>query len=96
MSAIPQDFIQTTARLSEAVTRPFPSSRKLYVAGSRPDIRVPMREIVQTPTRLEHGSEDNPPIYVYDTSGPYTDPAAHIDLLAGLPDLRTRWIEERG
>jgi len=96
MSAIPQDFIRTTARLSEAVTRPFARSRKIYVPGSRPDLRVPMREVSQTPTQTQSGPEVNPPIYVYDTSGPYTDPEARIDLLAGLPDLRGPWIEERG
>jgi len=96
MSAIPESFIQTTARLSDEVTRPFPASQKRYVAGSRPDIRVPMREVSLTPTRTSSGVEENPPVPVYDTSGPYTDPDARIDLMAGLPDLRGRWIEERG
>ena len=95
MSAIPQSFVEATAVLGADVTRPYPHSRKIYVQGSRPDIRVPLREIEQadTPTRL--GSERNPPITVYDTSGPYTDPAAEIDLLLGLAPLRSRWIEER-
>jgi phosphomethylpyrimidine synthase len=96
MSAIPQAFVQKTAELSEEVTRPFPGSRKVYVTGSRPDLRVPMREISLTPTRTSAGLEENPPITVYDTSGPYTDPQARIDLLAGLPDLRAAWIDERG
>jgi phosphomethylpyrimidine synthase len=96
MSAIPDDFVRTATRLSDEVTRPFPASRKRYVVGSRPDIRVPMREITQTPTRTSSDSEENPPIFVYDTSGPYTDPEARIDLLSGLPALRSRWIEERG
>ncbi len=95
MSAIPEAFVQTTARLSDEVTRPFPSSQKVYVQGSRPDIRVPMRVVSQTPTHGQQGIDENPPIYVYDTSGPYTDPAASIDLLAGLPDLRGPWIEAR-
>ncbi|MBL6752257.1 MAG: phosphomethylpyrimidine synthase ThiC [Nevskia sp.] len=82
--------------LSAEVRQPFPRSRKIYVAGSRPDIRVPMREISQTPTRTAHGEEANPPLTVYDTSGPYTDPAVRIDLLAGLPALRAPWIAERG
>ncbi|NTU81436.1 MAG: hypothetical protein HGA45_18990, partial [Chloroflexales bacterium] len=51
-------------------------------------------EQADTPTRL--GSEQNPPLTVYDTSGPYTDPAADIDLLLGLAPLRRRWLEERG
>ncbi|MCU7865647.1 MAG: phosphomethylpyrimidine synthase ThiC, partial [Candidatus Thiodiazotropha sp. (ex Lucinoma borealis)] len=68
MSAIPEDFIKKTATLSEEVTRPFYNSRKVYVEGSRPDIRVPMREINQEPTAASFGEEENPPIPVYDTS----------------------------
>ncbi len=96
MSAIPEDFLQKTAQLSTEVTRPFPKSRKIYVAGSRTDIRVPMREIEQGDTLTSTEAEHNPPITVYDTSGPYTDPEAKIDLLQGLPALREQWIEERG
>ncbi len=95
MSAIPEDFIQKTAHLSEEVTRPFYKSRKIYLEGSRPDIRVPMREISQDPTAASFGAEENPPIPVYDTSGPFTDPERKIDLMQGMPELRTRWIEER-
>jgi phosphomethylpyrimidine synthase len=95
MSAIPQDFIAKTARLSEEITRPFPSSRKVFVEGSRPDIRVPMREVSQAPTQASMGAEENPPITVYDTSGPYTGPEASIDLMQGLPALREAWIEAR-
>jgi len=95
MSAIPEDFIRKTAQLSADVTRPFPNSTRIYVQGSRPDIRVPMREIRQADTPASFGVEQNPPITVYDTSGPYTDPAARIDLLAGLPDVRGSWIAER-
>ena len=96
MSAIPEDFIKKTASLSEEVTCPFYNSQKIYVEGSRPDIRVPMREISQEPTAASFGEEENPPIPVYDTSGPFTDPAQQIDLLRGMPDLRSAWIEERG
>jgi len=95
MSAIPHDFVRKTAQLSEEVTRPFPNSRKVHVTGSRPDIRVPMRELTLTPTQTNQGPEENPPILIYDTSGPYTDPEARIDLLAGLPDIRSGWIVER-
>ena len=95
MSAIPEDFIKKTTQLSEDVTRPFPGSTKVYVTGSRPDIRVPMRQVQQSETAASFGVEKNPPITVYDTSGPYSDPAAEIDLLAGLPDVRKVWIEER-
>ncbi len=96
MSAIPEDFVDRTARLSREATRPFPNSRKIHVPGSRPDIRVGMREISQSDTPASFGVEENPPIPVYDTSGPYTDPDAEIDLLKGLPPLREAWIEERG
>ncbi|MDY6978540.1 MAG: phosphomethylpyrimidine synthase ThiC, partial [Pseudomonadota bacterium] len=95
MSAIPEEFIQKTAQLSDDVTRPFPSSRKTYVTGSRDDIRVPMREVECTPTHTEQGEELNPPIYIYDTSGPYTDPQVTIDLRQGLRDVRANWIAER-
>jgi len=96
MSAIPEDFLTKTAELSESVTSPFPSSRKIYQAGSRPDVRVPMREITQAATQSDRGVHPNPPIYVYDTSGPYTDPETDIDLLKGLASLRAEWIAERG
>ena len=82
--------------LSAEVRRPLPGSQKVYVTGSRPDLRVPMRVIRQSPTTGSFGDEPNPPFPVYDTSGPYTDPDAEIDLLRGLPSVRGRWIEERG
>jgi len=95
MSAIPDEFVKKTAQLSEEVTRPFPNSRKIYVEGSRPDIRVGMRMVDQDDTAASFGAEINPPIPVYDTSGPFTDPDAHVDLMKGLPALRAAWIEER-
>jgi len=73
----------------------YPASSKTYLTGSRPDIRVPLRTILQTATRTEKGEMANPPIPVYDTSGPYSDPDVHIDLKAGLPPVRAKWIEER-
>ena len=82
--------------LSDEVRRPFPGSRRIYVEGSRPDIRVPMRLIEQADTGEGSGAEENPPIPVYDTSGPYTDPVAAINLRTGLPSVRSEWIEERG
>jgi len=94
-SQINQELVDKTNQLSAEVTRPIPGSRKIYVEGSRPDIRVPMREISQSDTRMENGSEENPPITVYDTSGVYTDPDVEIDLLKGLAPLRENWIEER-
>jgi phosphomethylpyrimidine synthase len=95
MSAIPEDFVLKTSKLSAEVTQPFPGSRKIYVQGSRDDLRVGMREIQQADTTTSSGVESNPPITVYDTSGPYTDPEARIDLLQGLADVRGRWIDER-
>ena len=95
MSAIPEEFVQKTSELSEDVTQPFSGSRKIYVEGSRTDLRVGMREIQQADTAASMGAEKNPPITVYDTSGPYTDPEVRIDLLKGLPDVRSAWIDER-
>ncbi|NMG37266.1 phosphomethylpyrimidine synthase ThiC [Azoarcus sp. TTM-91] len=91
-----EQFIATQAKVDEAAIAPLPNSRKIYVEGSRPDIRVPMREISQSDTPASFGAEPNPPIYVYDCSGPYTDPAARIDIRSGLPALRAGWIAERG
>ncbi len=96
MSVIPEAFAGKSAHRLDQVTKPFPASRKIYAEGSRPDIRVPMREVTQTPTHTKRGLEENPPIYLYDTSGPYTDPTVRIDLRAGLPEVRTAWIDERG
>src|SRR5215213_10191245 len=94
MNANPK-FLNATAHVDEAAVQALPNSRKVYIEGSRPDIRVPMREISQSDTPASMGAEKNPPIYVYDTSGPYTDPQARIDIRSGLPALRARWIEER-
>jgi phosphomethylpyrimidine synthase len=96
MSAQPNELLSRTAELSAEVTRPMPGSRKIHVEGSRPDLRVPMREIVLNPTPALFGAEENAPFVTYDTSGPYTDPGADIDLASGLPALRARWIGERG
>ncbi|RAK19214.1 phosphomethylpyrimidine synthase [Anoxybacillus vitaminiphilus] len=74
----------------------FPGSKKVYVEGSRPDIQVPMREIELSPTKTEAGTFENRPVRVYDTSGPYTDPNFHPDIHKGLPQLRKKWILERG
>jgi phosphomethylpyrimidine synthase len=88
--------------LSAALTRePLPGSRKIYVDGTRPGVRVPMREVRQSPTRATGPDgavvlEENPPIVLYDTSGPYTDPDIEIDVRRGLPRLREEWIRARG
>ncbi|MBJ7314149.1 phosphomethylpyrimidine synthase ThiC [Rugamonas sp. CCM 8940] len=96
MNANPK-FLSATAVVDQAAIAPLPNSRKIYVQGSRPDIRVPMREISQADTPASFGFEANPPVYVYDTSGPYTDPDAVIDIRSGLAATpRLPWILERG
>jgi len=99
MSAIADEFLSQTAKINDASVQPFPNSKKIYVQGSRPDIRVPMREITLTDTPLLNDQagavEKNPSVLVYDTSGPYTDPQARIDIRAGLAPVRAAWIEER-
>ncbi|GMU47882.1 MAG: phosphomethylpyrimidine synthase [Candidatus Desulfobacillus denitrificans] len=91
-----EQFVAASAHVDAAAVQPLPQSRKVYVTGSRPDLRVPMREISQSDTPTAMGGEKNPSICVYDCSGPYTDPAARIDIRKGLPALRQQWIEERG
>ena len=78
-------------------TQPFPASGKVYIEGPW-GIRVPMREIRLTPTRsFKTGAvEQNAPLLVYDTSGPYTDPAVTLDIRRGLLPLRLAWIMARG
>ena len=95
MSAIPESFLENTAKLSEEITQPFPSSRKIYIQGSRDDIQVGMREILQVDTPASIGIEENPAIPVYDTSGPFTDPDIEIDLMQGIPSVRDAWITDR-
>ena len=94
MNANPK-FLSATAHVDAAAIKPLPNSRKVYVQGSRPDLLVPMREISQAETPASMGAEINPPIYVYDCSGPYTDPAVNIDIRSGLAALREGWIAER-
>ena len=90
-----EKFIASTATVDEAAIVPLPNSRKIYVEGSRPDIQVPMREISQADTPTSMGGESIPPIFVYDCSGPYSDPNAKIDIRSGLAPLRAGWISER-
>ncbi|MBS3955104.1 MAG: phosphomethylpyrimidine synthase ThiC [Methylomicrobium sp.] len=94
MSAVRQEI--PSATVSSVKIEPYPASEKIYVEGSRPDIRVPMRKINLSDTPAHFGTETNPPLYVYDTSGVYTDPAVEVNLLKGLQSVRTAWIEERG
>ena len=94
MSANPK-FLAATAEVDLAAIQPLPKSRKIYIEGSRADLRVPVREITQSETSAAFGTEQNPSLTVYDTSGPYTDPAVKIDIRSGLAPLRARWIDER-
>jgi len=94
-AAMQEDFIARTNQLSHDVTQAIPGSKKIYVEGSRKDIQVPMREVTQSATSSEFGSEENPPVTVYDTSGVYTDPNVKIDLHKGLAPVRENWIVER-
>ena len=97
MNAKPHDLAQAAQQLSADVTRPIAGARKRYVTGGQhTPLRVPMREIAQADTPTNAGVERNPAITVYDTSGPYTDPDAAIDLTSGLPALRASWIAARG
>lgn len=73
----------------------FEGSKKVYLQGSRSDIRVPVREISLSDTMANGETNRNLPIQVYDTSGPYTDEAYHADLKKGLPPIRSQWIAER-
>ncbi|WP_137818611.1 phosphomethylpyrimidine synthase ThiC [Pseudomonas sp. 2FG] len=100
MTVQQQKNLSESAQVDLQSVQPFTRSQKIYVEGSRPDILVPMREISLdvTPTgfSVEGGGEINAPVLVYDTSGPYTDPAVQIDVRKGLADIRSAWIEARG
>lgn len=88
-------FLNETASLDPEALKSFAKSRKVHVTGSRPDLKVPFREISLSDTPSSFGAEKNPPVMVYDTSGPYTDPDYQIDIRNGLPSLRSQWIDER-
>jgi phosphomethylpyrimidine synthase len=96
MTSKTPSFTATAASVDPAAIQPLPNSRKIYQTGSRPDLRVPFREISLADTPSHFGAEPNPPLSVYDTSGPYTDPTVQIDIRKGLPALRQAWISERG
>src|SRR4051794_624849 len=91
-------FIMSKTSLEEqniSIMSSFPGSKKVYVTGSRSDIKVPMREIELSPTTGTFGEEENLPVRVYDTSGSYTDPNYVVDITKGLPAIRSTWIHER-
>jgi phosphomethylpyrimidine synthase len=83
--------------MAHNITRsPFPNSKKIYVEGKIHPINVAMREIELSPTKLSNGTlEHNPPVTVYDTSGPYTDENSEINIEKGLPRIREQWILDR-
>src|SRR5216683_5307542 len=90
MNANPK-FLAATAHVDDAAIKPLPNSRKVYVGN----LQVPMREVSQADTPSMFGGEKNPPLYVYDCSGPYTDPTVKIDIRSGLAPLREPWIVGR-
>ncbi|MBA1224355.1 phosphomethylpyrimidine synthase ThiC [Stutzerimonas stutzeri] len=96
MSVQSNKNLSESAQVDQQSIQPFPRSQKIYVQGSRPDIRVPMREISLDVTPTDFGGEINAPVTAYDTSGPYTDPNVTIDVRKGLADVRSAWIEDRG
>ena len=79
----------------KTASKTFNGSKKIYLTGSKPEIRVPMREVIQTNSISKEGEHKNLPIYLYDCSGPYTDPDVEIDIEKGLPKLRESWLSER-
>ena len=88
------ETLKKMSNVDESFIKPLPNSKKIYVKGSRKDIQVPMRRITLTDT-IGELAEKNDPVYVYDTSGAYTDPSVKIDLRQGLGNVRSNWIEER-
>jgi phosphomethylpyrimidine synthase len=99
MSVSPTEYVFAQGADSLISREPFPNSRKIYVQGSDPTIQVGMREIRQSATQAGRNgltAEDNPPITVYDASGPYTDPDIALDVRKGIPAIRLPWILRRG
>ncbi|MGH8543527.1 MAG: phosphomethylpyrimidine synthase ThiC [Gammaproteobacteria bacterium] len=95
MNAVPERVSDDIGRLDAEALKPFPNSRKSYAAGRAVDIKVPMRQVTQSPAVTSSGTEPNPSISLYDTSGPYSDPSITIDIRRGLSALRREWILER-
>src|SRR4030095_15946666 len=94
MSAAIKPEVETTSIDND---KPLPNSRRIYVDGKQPGVRVPFREISQNQTRnFDNSLEDNAPVRVYDTSGPWGDPSSGGDVREGLPSLRRHWILSRG
>ncbi len=95
MLKLNKNFKSVDAKVDVEAVKPLPNSEKIYISGSNKSISVPMRKINQEDTSTSMGGEKNPPIYVYDTSGPYTDPKIKIDIRKGLPNIRSTWIKNR-
>ena len=96
MKVISESPLSETASISQESVQPFPSSKKIYIQGSREDIRVPVREITLADTVTDKGREKNAPMIVYDTSGPYCDEDQSVDIRKGLLPVRQTWVDERG
>ncbi len=95
MNAVPERVSDDIGGLDAEALKPFPNARKRYAVGRAADIKVPMREVTQSPAVTSSGAEQNPSISLYDTSGPYSDPSITIDIRRGLSALRREWILER-
>src|SRR3954465_6685033 len=91
-------MISETEKTEPTAETPLPNSKKIYLRGSlHPDLRVPFREISLAPTKTMSGEiEVNEPVRVYDTTGPWADPAVALQVEEGLPPLRRDWIMRRG
>ncbi len=95
MNAVPERVSDDIGDLDAEALKPFPNSRKRYAVGRAADMKVPMREVTQSPALTSSGTEQNPSISLYDTSGPYSDPSVTIDIRRGLSALRREWILKR-
>ena len=91
----------STERANQAIEQMFSSSERIYESGSRDDIKVPFRKVIQENTKGEEGEYENPPIFVYDTSGPFGDKKLgthfrnRVDVHKGILSTRGKWIKER-
>jgi phosphomethylpyrimidine synthase len=95
--ALQMENIMSAAIKPSKIENTLPNSRRIYIDGKQKGVRVPFREIDQKPTRnFDNSLEENPPVRVYDTSGPYGDPSIHCDVREGLSGLRREWIVGRG
>ena len=89
------DNAPKSGEILKTASKSFIGSKKIYITGSKPEIRVPMRQVMQTNSISSEGELNNPPIYLYDCSGPYTDPDIKINIENGLPKLRESWLSVR-